>query len=203
MTRVYLPENVGLQASYPINWAAVNETRVGAWASSKPWQPIISGLIPWGVTADGRDDHGYKNCFVKGAFRWGGNDVNLLIDHEGEPLASLKAGNLRLSNEPEGLRWEAVPKDCPEFWALVLPALSRKLGSSPGFNPEVFYRFNANDRTIHRAQLLEISLTQWPGFEVTTRTTAVNIRRLLETSRAPDDLQDRWVRQELYLAQWR
>jgi phage head maturation protease len=202
MGKTYLPENVGLQASYPINWAAVNETRVGAWASSKPWQPVISGLIPWGIRAESKDNHGTRNQFAVNAFTWGSN-VKLLIDHEGQPLASLARGNLRIYNEPRGLRWEAEPEDCPEFWELVMPALEHRLGCSPGFIPKLYSSWGADMRDHMQAELLEISLTCWPGFEATKRFIKVDTLRLLETAGAPDHLQELWARREMFNRYWR
>lgn len=204
--RVVLPGNNGLAAKYKIDWGALERQNIefkkrGRVESS--WDPVILGSIPYGERAD-RDNHGFRNVFTTGSFYWDSGDVRLLVNHEGRALASLRAGTLRLFNEPAGVRFEAVPDDSPEFWDLVLPALEHRLGASPGFDPDLFYRFGGNNgRTIQLARLLEISLTLWPGFRSTLRGIRINTRRLLEISQAPDGLQDRWVRREVYNAQWR
>jgi HK97 family phage prohead protease len=196
MAKVYLSENNGLQANYRIDFRQAGE-------ALDPWGWVISGLIPYRVRADNRDNLGFYNQFARGSFTWGG-DVKLLIDHEPAPvLASLQGGSLRLYDEPEGLRFEAIPADIEPFWRLVLPALERRLGASPGFDPQEYVEWGRFERTHRQARLLEISLTPWPGFLATQRFLRVNTRRLLETSRAPDDLQDAWARREVYNLSWR
>ncbi len=149
---------------------------------------ILSGSFPYGKMAT-RSDSGRvrKERFASRAFSFAlreKREVHLLSGHEfSKPLASVRAGSLRLSDSAKALTFEAtIPAaaEQPTWIRDVVLALDAGLigGISPGFrvapidgaevlipepgNPEV------SIREIREALLFELSLVTRPAYPETT-----------------------------------
>jgi len=103
------------------------------------------------------------------------DDVHLLSQHEfARPLASVRAGTLRLENDDAALRFEAtitarVLRTQAATDALALIEEGLAAGVSPGFTVDAGGEDVARDgdgllRTIRRAELLELSIVTRPAY---------------------------------------
>jgi uncharacterized protein len=134
----------------------------------------LSGRFPYGAETELVE--GRRERFAPGAFRsrvTAGGQVYLLSGHDPEkPLASTEAGSLTLRDDDTALHIEArvAPATSWAQDALAALAAGLKRGLSPGFRVpsggDVVTR--AGDgllRTVHRADLFEISLVTWPAYD--------------------------------------
>ena len=138
----------------------------------------ISGRFPYGVaTTLGR---GRRETVAPGAFRSAvesGGNVWFLIGHDPDrPLASRQAGTLELRDTDEALTFSATLSAelrAAPYVADALAGLEAGLirGVSPGFRlaegagaETVRTEGDMLVRTVHRAELAEISLVTWPAY---------------------------------------
>ena len=173
----------------------------------------ISGAFKYGPTATISDrGRTRKERFGPRAFEHAVNDetreINLLSGHSlSQPLASRRAGSLKLTDADDALRFEAtlpVEGDQPSWIQDTVKAIRSKLvgGISPGFrippkgtvpnaeelveeagNPGVFIR------VIRQALLFELSLVTRPAYAET----AVSLRSDSEHLETPDLRLYRWL----------
>jgi HK97 family phage prohead protease len=134
----------------------------------------LSGRFPYG--AETRLGDGRRERFAAKAFRSrieAGQNVFFLAGHDPEkPLASTEAGSLILRESDEALHIEArvVPSTSWAHDALASLAAGLTKGLSPGFSVApggdvVTRSADALLRTVHRADLFEISLVTRAAYD--------------------------------------
>ncbi len=150
----------------------------------------VLGRFPYGVTATIRDRGRLRKerfgvkAFAR-AIERAEEEINLLAGHNfGQPLASKRAGSLKLDDTPEALTFEAkLPDKGPSWIEDTVLALEAGLavGVSPGFrvpplnvvpdaevevpepgNPGVFIR------QINQAMLYELSIVTRPAYSASS-----------------------------------
>jgi hypothetical protein len=133
----------------------------------------------------------FRERIVRGAFSEaiGRDDVRLLIEHEGLPLARTKSGSLFLSEDSRGLRIEADLNLSDPDVARLKPKLERgdlsnmSIGFSMRGGRQVFEEEDGKQtlRIIEKiGELFDVSLVTFPAFA----TTDVALRSMKSASRA-------------------
>lgn len=131
----------------------------------------IGGLaIPYSVDAELYP--GFKEVFLPGSVKVHKRGCLLLWFHGlGNLLASTRTSRLRLSDQPDGVYFEAELPDTQLGKDLVeLVALGEVQGVSPGFHiveQRIAYDKDSQTRQIIKASLGEISLTYMPAYVTT------------------------------------
>lgn len=134
----------------------------------------LSGRFPYG--AETTLGNGRRERFAARAFRSridAGENVFLLVGHDPEkPLASTEAGSLTLRDDDDALHIEARVSPSTTWAKDALAALAEGLtkGISPGFRVpsggDVVARSDGGLlRTVHHAELFEISIVARPAYD--------------------------------------
>ena len=163
-------------------------------------------------TADGMSFTGYAAVFnsdseplpfieriAPGAFRrslQSRNEVKLLWNHDaGEPLASVRGGTLRLTEDEIGLRVEATLANTTRGRDVAELIRSKTIDSmSFGFSViKDSWSSNGEVRTLEAVRLFETSVVSWPAYTATAGTISV---RSGSTGIDADQLADALMRLE-------
>jgi HK97 family phage prohead protease len=173
---------------------AENEGRAKGQALSKMETRVNSAQFEVRETEEGMTFSGYAAVFnsdseplpfieriAPGAFRGSlrnRNDIKLLWNHDsGQPLASTRAGNLRLTEDERGLFVEAtladttVGRDAREL-------ISKGIVDSMSFGFTVArdgdeWSSDGTVRTLKKVVLREVSIVSWPAYTATGGTVSV------------------------------
>jgi hypothetical protein len=163
-------------------------------------------------TADGMSFTGYAAVFnsdseplpfieriAPGAFKrslQSRNEVKLLWNHDaGEPLASVRGGTLRLTEDEIGLRVEATLVKTSRGFD-VAELIRSKVIDSMSFGFSVIkdsWSSNGEVRTLEAVRLFEVSVVSWPAYTATAGTISV---RSASTGIDADQLADALMRLE-------
>ena len=163
-------------------------------------------------TADGMSFTGYAAVFnsdseplpfieriAPGAFKrslQSRNEVKLLWNHDaGEPLASVRGGTLRLTEDEIGLRVEATLANTTRGRDVAELIRSKTIDSmSFGFSViKDSWSSNGEVRTLEAVRLFETSVVSWPAYTATAGTISV---RSASTGIDADQLADALMRLE-------
>jgi uncharacterized protein len=120
---------------------------------------------------------GYREQIAPGAFAEaiGRDDVRLLINHDGLPLARTASKTLRLSENERGLAFDADPDPDDVDWQTIQRKLARRDVSQMSFAFSV--RPNGQDwakddegrviRTLKKVRLFDVSIVTYPAYPQT------------------------------------
>jgi HK97 family phage prohead protease len=140
---------------------------------------------------------GFIEYVAPGAFKrslQSRNEIKLLWNHDsGEPLASLRGGTLRLTEDNTGLRVEAQLPNTTRGRD-VAELLRTKVIDSMSFGFNVIkdnWSADGRTRTLESVRLSEVSVVSFPAYSATTATV-----RSAETTIDPDKLADALLRLE-------
>ena len=140
---------------------------------------------------------GFIEYVAPGAFKrslQSRNEIKLLWNHDsGEPLASLRGGTLRLTEDSTGLRVEAQLPNTTRGRDVAELLRTRVIDSmSFGFNViKDNWSADGRTRTLESVRLSEVSVVSFPAYAATTATV-----RSAETTIDPDKLADALLRLE-------
>lgn len=140
---------------------------------------------------------GFIEYVAPGAFKrslQSRNEIKLLWNHDsGEPLASLRGGTLRLTEDNVGLRVEAQLPNTTRGRDVAELLRTRVIDSmSFGFNViKDSWSSDGRTRTLESVRLSEVSVVSFPAYSATTATV-----RSLESTIDPDKLADALLRLE-------
>jgi HK97 family phage prohead protease len=99
-----------------------------------------------------------------------GDDVRLLIDHEGVPLARSKSGTLALEEDERGLRVEAELDPMNPDAARIISAMKRGDLSQMSFafrTVKDSWNADRSVRELREVQLFDVSVVTFPAYEQT------------------------------------
>lgn len=181
-------------------------------STSKQEQRIHATDFEIRETADGMSFTGYAAVFnsdseplpfieriAPGAFKrslQSRNEVKLLWNHDaGEPLASVRGGTLRLTEDEIGLRVEATLVKTSRGFD-VAELIRSKVIDSMSFGFSVIkdsWSSNGEVRTLEAVRLFEVSVVSWPAYTATAGTISV---RSASTGIDADQLADALMRLE-------
>jgi len=181
-------------------------------STSKQEQRIHATDFEIRETADGMSFTGYAAVFnsdseplpfieriAPGAFKrslQSRNEVKLLWNHDaGEPLASVRGGTLRLTEDEIGLRVEATLANTTRGRDVAELIRSKTIDSmSFGFSViKDSWSSNGEVRTLEAVRLFETSVVSWPAYTATAGTISV---RSASTGIDADQLADALMRLE-------
>jgi HK97 family phage prohead protease len=127
----------------------------------------------------------YDETIAPGAFTKAlqeNDDVRLLLNHEGVPLARTKSGTLTLAEDSKGLRAEAQLDASSPLVQTIRSAMSRGDLDQMSFAFSVVKQSWSQDyteRTIHECRLFDVSVVTYPASPTTTADLRGQVFRLL------------------------
>ena len=156
-------------------------------------------------TADGMSFTGYAAVFnsdseplpfieriAPGAFKrslQSRNEVKLLWNHDaGEPLASVRGGTLKLTEDDRGLKVQARLANTSRGRDVAELIRSKTVDSmSFGFSV-IKDTWEGNVRTLNAVRLFEISLVSWPAYQATSGTVSIRSSNTIDADQLADAL---------------
>jgi HK97 family phage prohead protease len=135
---------------------------------------------------------GFREYIAPGAFKrslQSRNEVKLLWNHDaGEPLASVRGGTLKLTEDERGLKVEARLANTSRGRDVAELIRSKTVDSmSFGFSV-IKDTWEGNVRTLNAVRLFEISLVSFPAYQATAGTVSVRSSQTIDADQLADAL---------------
>ena len=142
--------------------------------------------------SESEDLGGFREYIAPGAFKrslQSRNEVKLLWNHDaGEPLASVRGGTLKLTEDDRGLKVEArLAKTSRGFDVAELIRSGTVDSMSFGFSV-IKDTWEGNVRTLNAVRLFEISLVSFPAYQATAGTVSVRSSQTIDADQLADAL---------------
>jgi uncharacterized protein len=142
--------------------------------------------------SESEDLGGFREYIAPGAFKrslQSRNEVKLLWNHDaGEPLASVRGGTLKLTEDNRGLKVEARLANTSRGRDVAELIRSKTVDSmSFGFSV-IKDTWEGNVRTLNAVRLFEISLVSWPAYEATSGTVSIRSSNTIDADQLADAL---------------
>ena len=142
--------------------------------------------------SESEDLGGFREYIAPGAFKrslQSRNEVKLLWNHDaGEPLASVRGGTLKLTEDDRGLKVEARLANTSRGRDVAELIRSKTIDSmSFGFSV-IKDTWEGNVRTLNAVRLFEISLVSFPAYQATAGTVSVRSSNTIDADQLADAL---------------
>lgn len=144
--------------------------------------------------SESEDLGGFREFIAPGAFKrslQSRNEVKLLWNHDaGEPLASMRGGTLKLTEDATGLKVEARLANTSRGRD-VAELIRSKTVDSMSFGFSVIkdtWNADGNVRTLNAVRLFEISLVSFPAYQATAGTVSVRSSQTIDADQLADAL---------------
>jgi uncharacterized protein len=142
--------------------------------------------------SESEDLGGFREYIAPGAFKrslQSRNEVKLLWNHDaGEPLASVRGGTLKLTEDDRGLKVEARLANTSRGRDVAELIRSKTVDSmSFGFSV-IKDTWEGNVRTLNAVRLFEISLVSFPAYQATAGTVSVRSSNTIDADQLADAL---------------
>lgn len=144
--------------------------------------------------SESEDLGGFREFIAPGAFKrslQSRNEVKLLWNHDaGEPLASVRGGTLKLTEDARGLKVEARLANTTRGRD-VAELIRSKTVDSMSFGFSVIkdtWNAEGNVRTLNAVRLFEISLVSWPAYQATSGTVSIRSSNTIDADQLADAL---------------
>lgn len=144
--------------------------------------------------SESEDLGGFREFIAPGAFKrslQSRNEVKLLWNHDaGEPLASMRGGTLKLTEDATGLKVEARLANTSRGRD-VAELIRSKTVDSMSFGFSVIkdtWNNEGNVRTLNAVRLFEISLVSWPAYQATSGTVSIRSSQTINADQLADAL---------------
>lgn len=144
--------------------------------------------------AESEDLGGFREFIAPGAFKrslQSRNEVKLLWNHDaGEPLASVRGGTLKLTEDARGLKVEARLANTTRGRD-VAELIRSKTVDSMSFGFSVIkdtWNADGNVRTLNAVRLFEISLVSFPAYQATAGSVSVRSAQSIDADQLADAL---------------
>lgn len=142
--------------------------------------------------SESEDLGGFREYIAPGAFKrslQSRNEVKLLWNHDaGEPLASVRGGTLKLTEDQRGLKVEARLANTTRGRDVAELIRSKTVDSmSFGFSV-IKDTWEGNVRTLNAVRLFEISLVSWPAYQATSGTVSIRSSNTIDADQLADAL---------------
>jgi uncharacterized protein len=142
--------------------------------------------------SESEDLGGFREYIAPGAFKrslQSRNEVKLLWNHDaGEPLASVRGGTLKLTEDDRGLKVEARLARTSRGFDVAELIRSKTVDSmSFGFSV-IKDTWEGNVRTLNAVRLFEISLVSFPAYQATAGTVSVRSSNTIDADQLADAL---------------
>lgn len=144
--------------------------------------------------SESEDLGGFREFIAPGAFKrslQSRNEVKLLWNHDaGEPLASVRGGTLKLTEDERGLKVEARLANTSRGRD-VAELIRSKTVDSMSFGFSVIkdtWNSEGNVRTLNAVRLFEISLVSFPAYQATAGTVSVRSSQMIDADQLADAL---------------
>jgi HK97 family phage prohead protease len=142
--------------------------------------------------SESEDLGGFREYIAPGAFKrslQSRNEVKLLWNHDaGEPLASVRGGTLKLTEDARGLKVEARLANTSRGRDVAELIRSKTVDSmSFGFSV-IKDTWDGNVRTLNAVRLFEISLVSFPAYQATAGTVSVRSSNTIDADQLADAL---------------
>lgn len=144
--------------------------------------------------SESEDLGGFREFIAPGAFKrslQSRNEVKLLWNHDaGEPLASMRGGTLKLTEDNTGLKVEARLANTSRGRD-VAELIRSKTVDSMSFGFSVIkdtWNKEGNVRTLDAVRLFEISLVSFPAYQATAGTVSVRSAQSIDADQLADAL---------------
>lgn len=144
--------------------------------------------------SESEDLGGFREFIAPGAFKrslQSRNEVKLLWNHDaGEPLASMRGGTLKLTEDATGLKVEARLANTSRGRD-VAELIRSKTVDSMSFGFSVIkdtWNTDGNVRTLNAVRLFEISLVSFPAYQATAGTVSVRSSQTIDADQLADAL---------------
>jgi uncharacterized protein len=142
--------------------------------------------------SESEDLGGFREYIAPGAFKrslQSRNEVKLLWNHDaGEPLASVRGGTLKLTEDDRGLKVEARLANTSRGRDVAELIRSKTVDSmSFGFSV-IKDTWEGNVRTLNAVRLFEISLVSFPAYKATAGTVSVRSSNTIDADQLADAL---------------
>jgi hypothetical protein len=128
------------------------------------------------------------------------NEIKLLWNHDaGEPLASVRGGTLKLTEDDRGLKVQARLANTTKGRDVAELIRSKTIDSmSFGFSViKDSWSRDGNQRTLESVRLHEVSLVSWPAYEGTAGSVSVRSSRNIDADQLADSLMKLELGEEL------
>jgi HK97 family phage prohead protease len=144
--------------------------------------------------SESEDLGGFREFIAPGAFKrslQSRNEVKLLWNHDaGEPLASVRGGTLKLTEDARGLKVEARLANTSRGRD-VAELIRSKTVDSMSFGFSVIkdtWNAEGNVRTLNAVRLFEISMVSFPAYQATAGTVSVRSSNTIDADQLADAL---------------
>jgi len=142
--------------------------------------------------SESEDLGGFREFIAPGAFKrslQSRNEVKLLWNHDaGEPLASVRGGTLKLTEDARGLKVEARLANTSRGRDVAELIRSKTVDSmSFGFSV-IKDTWEGSVRTLNAVRLFEISLVSWPAYQATSGTVSIRSSNTIDADQLADAL---------------
>ena len=142
--------------------------------------------------SESEDLGGFREYIAPGAFKrslQSRNEVKLLWNHDaGEPLASVRGGTLKLTEDDRGLKVQARLANTSRGRDVAELIRSKTVDSmSFGFSV-IKDTWDGNVRTLNAVRLFEISLVSWPAYQATSGTVSIRSSNTIDADQLADAL---------------
>ena len=144
--------------------------------------------------SESEDLGGFREYIAPGAFKrslQSRNEVKLLWNHDaGEPLASVRGGTLKLTEDARGLKVEARLANTSRGRD-VAELIRSKTVDSMSFGFSVIkdtWNAEGNVRTLNAVRLFEISMVSFPAYQATAGTVSVRSSNTIDADQLADAL---------------
>ena len=142
--------------------------------------------------SESEDLGGFREFIAPGAFKrslQSRNEVKLLWNHDaGEPLASVRGGTLKLTEDERGLKVQARLANTSRGRDVAELIRSKTVDSmSFGFSV-IKDTWEGNVRTLNAVRLFEISLVSWPAYQATSGTVSIRSSNTIDADQLADAL---------------
>jgi uncharacterized protein len=144
--------------------------------------------------SESEDLGGFREFIAPGAFKrslQSRNEVKLLWNHDaGEPLASVRGGTLKLTEDDRGLKVEARLANTSRGRD-VAELIRSKTVDSMSFGFSVIkdtWNAEGNVRTLNAVRLFEISMVSFPAYQATAGTVSVRSSNTIDADQLADAL---------------